>query len=48
LFQACVISVDDVIAEGDQVVSRYTIRGTHQGETEDFGPPTCRQMVLEG
>ena len=42
------ISVDDVLAEGDQVVSRYTIRGTHQGETEDFGPPTGRQMVLEG
>jgi steroid delta-isomerase-like uncharacterized protein len=42
------ITVDDVLAEGDQVVSRYTIRGTHQGETEDFGPPTGRQMVLEG
>jgi predicted ester cyclase len=28
------ISVEDVIAEGDQAVSRYTIRGTHQGETE--------------
>jgi steroid delta-isomerase-like uncharacterized protein len=42
------ITVDDVIAEGDQVVSRYTIQGTHQGETEDFGPPTGRQMVLEG
>ena len=42
------ISVEDVIAEGDQVVSRYTIRGTHQGETEEFGPPTGRQMELEG
>jgi steroid delta-isomerase-like uncharacterized protein len=42
------ISVDDVIAEGDQVVSRYTIRGTHQGETEDFGPPTGKQVALEG
>ena len=42
------ITVDDVIAEGDQVVSRYTIRGTHQGETQEFGPPTGRQMELEG
>ena len=42
------ITIDDVIAEGDQAVSRYTIRGTHQGETEDFGPPTGRQMELEG
>jgi steroid delta-isomerase-like uncharacterized protein len=42
------ISVEDVIAEGDKVVGRYTIRGTHQGETEDFGPPTGRQMELEG
>jgi steroid delta-isomerase-like uncharacterized protein len=42
------ISVGDVIAEGDKVVTRYTIRGTHQGETEEFGPPTGRQMELEG
>ncbi len=42
------ITVDDVIGEGDQVVSRYTIRGTHQGETEEYGPPTGRQMELEG
>jgi steroid delta-isomerase-like uncharacterized protein len=42
------ISVEDVIAEGDKVVSRYTIGGTHQGQTEEFGPPTGRQMELEG
>ena len=42
------ITIDDVIAEGDKVVTRYTIRGTHQGETEEFGPPTGRQMELEG
>ena len=39
---------EDVIAEGDKVVRRYTTRGTHQGETEVFGPPTGRQMELEG
>ena len=32
-------TVEDVIAEGDKVVSRVTLRGTHQGETEEFGPP---------
>ena len=42
------ITVEDVIAEGDKVVTRYTIRGTHQGGTEEFGPPTGRQMELEG
>ena len=42
------ITVEDVIAEGDQAVTRYTIRGTHRGETEEFGPPTGRQMEVEG
>ena len=28
------VTVDDVIAEGDKVVIRYTSRGTHQGGTE--------------
>src|SRR5215212_8090487 len=42
------ITVEDVIAEGDKAVTRYTIRGTHQGETEEFGPPTGRKMELKG
>jgi steroid delta-isomerase-like uncharacterized protein len=42
------ITVDDVIAEGEKVVSRYTIRGTNQGETAVFGPPTERQVELKG
>jgi steroid delta-isomerase-like uncharacterized protein len=42
------VSVEDVIGEGDKVVTRYTIRGTHQGETEEFGPPTGKQVELEG
>ena len=41
-------TVEDVIAEGDKVVTRYTIRGTHQGETEEFGPPTGKHLELEG
>ncbi len=42
------VSIEDVIAEGDQVVTRWTIRGTHQGEVEEFGPPTGRQIEVKG
>jgi steroid delta-isomerase-like uncharacterized protein len=42
------VTVEDVIAEGDQVVTRWTLRGTHQGEVEEFGPPTGEQIELEG
>jgi predicted ester cyclase len=31
-------TVEDVIAEEDKVVTRWTVRGTHQGEIEEFGP----------
>jgi steroid delta-isomerase-like uncharacterized protein len=41
-------TVEDVIAEGDKVVTRWTIRGTHQGEIEEFGPPTGRQAEIQG
>jgi steroid delta-isomerase-like uncharacterized protein len=42
------VTIEDVIAEGEKVVSRYTVRGTHTGTTEDYGPPTGRQIVTEG
>ena len=42
------VTLEDEIAEGDKVVSRWTIRGTHQGETEDFGPATGKHMELKG
>jgi steroid delta-isomerase-like uncharacterized protein len=42
------VTVEDVIAEGDKVVTRVTLRGTHQGETQEFGPPTGRQVELKG
>jgi steroid delta-isomerase-like uncharacterized protein len=41
-------SVEDVVADGDKVVTRWTVRGTHQGEVEDFGPPTGRRIEQEG
>ena len=47
-FPDTTFTVEDLIAEGDKVVSRYTFRGTHQGEIEDFGPPTGRQVEIEG
>ena len=42
------VSVEDVVAEGDQVVTRWTMRGTHDGEVEEFGPPTGKRVELEG
>ena len=42
------VTVEDVIAEGDKVVTRVTLRGTHEGETEEFGPPTGRQVEVKG
>ena len=41
-------TVEDVVAEGDKVVTRVTIRGTHQGEVEEFGSPTGRQVETQG
>ena len=39
-------TVEDVVAEGDKVVTRVTLRGTHQGEVEEFGPPTVGVKLL--
>jgi steroid delta-isomerase-like uncharacterized protein len=47
-FPGMSVSVEDVIAEGDQVVTRWTLHGTHQGEVEEFGPPTGKQVELKG
>ena len=41
-------TVEAEITEGEKVVNRFTLRGTHQGETEEFGPPTGRQVELKG
>lgn len=40
-------SVDDQIAEDDKVVTRWTMRGTHQGELMGI-PPTGKQVTLPG
>ena len=41
-------TIEDMVAEGDKVVVRFRARGTHQGETEAFGPPTGKQMEITG
>jgi steroid delta-isomerase-like uncharacterized protein len=41
-------TVEDQVAEGDKVVTRFSARGTHQGETEGFGPPTGKRMEITG
>jgi predicted ester cyclase len=39
--------VEDQIAEGDKVVTRYTVSGTHQGEF--FGvAPTGKRITMSG
>jgi steroid delta-isomerase-like uncharacterized protein len=41
-------TIEDMVAEGDKVVTRFSARGTHQGETEDFGPPTGNRVEITG
>src|ERR671920_1170047 len=41
-------TVEDMVAEGDKVVVRFRARGTHEGETEAFGPPTDKRMEITG
>ena len=39
------ITVEDVMAEGDRVAARLTMRGTHQGEFQGIAPPGKRVEV---
>jgi predicted ester cyclase len=41
-------TIADMVAEGDKVVVRFRGRGTHQGDTEAFGPPTGKRMEITG
>jgi steroid delta-isomerase-like uncharacterized protein len=41
------VTVEDQIAEGDKVVTRWTARGTHKGEFQGI-PPTGRQSAITG
>jgi steroid delta-isomerase-like uncharacterized protein len=41
-------TIEDMVAEGDKVAMRFRGSGTHEGETEAFGPPTGRRMEITG
>jgi predicted ester cyclase len=40
-------TIDDEIAEGDKVVSRWTYRAVHRGEFQGI-PPTGKQVTMTG
>ena len=40
------VVIEDMIAEGDKVATRYTLEGTHEGEL--FGvPPTGQRLSIK-
>ena len=41
------LTVEDIIAEGDEVTARFTIHGTHGGELMGI-PPTGKQVTTTG
>jgi len=41
------VTLEDIIAEEEKVVARWTARGTHTGPLRSF-PPTGRQVTLTG
>jgi predicted ester cyclase len=41
------VTIDDVVAEGDKVAVRFTLRGTHTGDLMGI-PPTGRHVVVTG
>ena len=42
------LTIDDLIGEGDQVVVRWTARGTHLGDLTGIAPPTGRPISITG
>jgi len=41
------VTIDDMVAEGDKVATRWTLTGTHKGEIEGV-PPTGKKMTIRG
>jgi steroid delta-isomerase-like uncharacterized protein len=41
------VTVEDQIAEGDEVATRWTARGTHKGKFQGM-PPTGKQITMSG
>ncbi len=48
IFPDLTIRVDRQIADGDMVLTQWTERGTHLGESPHFPPPTGRTMEVTG
>jgi predicted ester cyclase len=46
-FPSLVMAVDDLVAEGDTVVVRWTVTGVHEGEFQGL-PPTYRAIDFGG
>lgn len=46
-FEDATVTIDDQIAEGDQVVTRWTGRGTHTGELMGIAP-TGKEVTVSG
>lgn len=42
------VSIEDLIAEGDKVVARVTVRGTHKGTLMGNIPPTGKHATWTG
>jgi steroid delta-isomerase-like uncharacterized protein len=40
-------TIEDLVAEGDMVVKRFTVRGTHTGDFNGI-PPTGKRFTLKG
>ena len=45
-FSDCQFAIDDMVAEGDQVVTKKTFRGTHTGEFAGI-PPSGNEVELQ-
>ncbi len=41
------LAIEDMVAEGDRVVTRWTARGTHKGDLSGIAP-TAKQFTLTG
>ncbi len=46
-FPDCHFTIEDIVTEGDKVVTRFTFRGTHQGDWRGIAP-TGKQVTVQG